>query len=342
MIGPLAPLASITPLIAGLGVGAPTLGELFPFALFGWGCWLLLTAKWPRLGRPRPDLAERLRLLDADERLHHAVGDRAARPFFASRILETFLRPIVEDAATIVRRTLARFGRGDEEGLGRDLAAAYPELDPAGFWGQKVALGLLGLTMVPGANFILSEGTSVFAPWPLLTWPLPATLSFLLPDYVLSRKVRERRGRIVMELPAIVELLRLCLSAGQGIEQGLRLVAEEGAGIVADELRRALREMQATRKGVPQVLKEMADRNGVPELTSFVRVITVTDKHGTRLTETLGAQAATLRHQKRLHIQEEGEKATVKMLMPVALLILPVFFIVILYPALVQMLGLGG
>ena len=86
----------------------------------------------------------------------------------------------------------------------------------------------------------------------------------------------------------------------------------------------------------------MAERVGVPELVSFASQLRAAHEQGIPLTQTLTAQAEALRERKRLRIVEEGGKASVRMLLPVALFILPVLFVVLLVPAAVELMRLGG
>ena len=72
------------------------------------GVYLMLEAL--PIGRPRPDLGERLRQLDVDERIRLAELDRyGARPLLASRLLENMLRPVVEESGG-ARAMLLRLG----------------------------------------------------------------------------------------------------------------------------------------------------------------------------------------------------------------------------------------
>src|SRR5207302_10940545 len=88
--------------------------------LLGLGVYLILTAQ--PIGRPKPDLGERLRRLDVDERIRSAeLGRRDPRPLFASRLLEGMLRPVVEDAGRLLRQGLARLGLASGEALERRL-----------------------------------------------------------------------------------------------------------------------------------------------------------------------------------------------------------------------------
>jgi tight adherence protein C len=89
-------------------------------------------------------------------------------------------------------------------------------------------------------------------------------------------------------------------------------------------------------------LEEMSERVGVPELTSFTSQLRAAHEQGIPLTRTLTAQAEALRERKRLRIVEEGGKASVRVLLPVALFIMPVLFVVLLVPAAVELMRLGG
>ncbi len=84
----------------------------------------------------------------------------------------------------------------------------------------------------------------------------------------------------------------------------------------------------------------MAERNGLHELSVFVAQVRATETLGLDILPTLRAQAEGLREWKRRRIVEAGGKAGIKMVIPIAL-ILPVLFVVVLLPAVFQLLGLG-
>ena len=99
-------------------VSAPVV--LWPF-LFGVGVYLILTAQ--PIGRPKPDLAERLRRLDVDERIRMDLGVREVCPIFASRVLEAMLRPVLDDTGYLLQIVLGRFGLAGLPALDRRLSA---------------------------------------------------------------------------------------------------------------------------------------------------------------------------------------------------------------------------
>ena len=133
--------------------------------LFGLGLYLLLTSQ--PLGRPKPDLAERLRRLDVDERIRAEVIQHDVSPVFASRTLERILRPVVDDAGRLLRSVLDRFGLGGGAALERTLRLARPGVDPLQFFGEKVVAALVGLGLCPLMNAL---GAEPFGPWPVWLW----------------------------------------------------------------------------------------------------------------------------------------------------------------------------
>lgn len=305
--------------------------------LFGLGAYLLLTAQ--PIGRPKPNLAERLRRLDVEERLRMDLDRRDVRPLFASRLLEAMLRPILDDCGRFLHLAFQRLGLGGGEELARKLQVARPGVEPIQFFGEKVASGAIGLGLFPVMDAL---GIHPFGVWPFWTWLAGFAFGFLAPDWELERRLSTRRTLVLMELPILLDMLAIAVSAGLALEQALGLVARQSQGIVARELQRVVREMALGQRPVVAALEAMAERNAVPELSSLVGQLRVAHEQGIPLVQTLSTQAEALREQKRLRIMEEGGKASVRMILPVALFILPVLFVVLLVPAAVDLLRLGG
>lgn len=291
------------------------------------------------MGRPKPDLADRLRRLDVDERIRMELLRRDVRPIFASRLLEGMLRPVLDDLGRLVRNLLARFGLGGGRELERRLGIARPGVEVPQFFGEKLVAGLVGLALFPLMNGL---GIHPFGVWPLWFCLIGFAGGFLAPDWDLERRIAARRTEMLMELPVILDMLTIAASAGLALEQALGLVARQSQGAVALELRQAVRELALGRGTVIEVLGSMAERNAVPELNALVGQLRAAHEQGIPLIQTLVAQAEALREQKRLRIVEQGGKASVRMVIPVALFIFPVVFVVLLLPAGLELLHLGG
>ncbi len=103
--------------------------------LFGIGLVLILQAQ--PIGRPKPNLAERLLRLDVDERIRNELERRdVARPIFATRWLEGILRPVLDDLGRLVRAVLSRFGLAGGQDLERKLRLARPGVEPIQYFGE--------------------------------------------------------------------------------------------------------------------------------------------------------------------------------------------------------------
>lgn len=306
---------------------------------FGLGAYLLLTAQ--PIGRPKPDLAERLRRLDVDERIRRdqVRGRYPERAIFASRRLEGLLRPVLDDLGRLLRALLGRVGLAGGPELERRLGIARPGVEPAQFFGEKLAAGLIGFVIFPLMNGI---GIQPFGSWPVWIWLAGFAAGFLSPDWELGRRLSARRATCLLELPAILDLLTIAASAGLALEQSLTIVAQQSHGMIARELQRATREVTLGQQSLVEALEAVAERNDVPELTSLIGQLRAAHEQGIPLVQTLSTQAEGLREQKRLRIVAEGEKAAIRMILPVALFILPVIFVVLLVPAALELMRLGS
>jgi tight adherence protein C len=174
-------------------------------------------------------------------------------------------------------------------------------------------------------------------------WLIAFGVGFLCPEWDLQRRETERRGLVLMELPTMLDMLTLAMSAGMALEQALEEVARHSQGVVARELRLIVRELAlGQRRNLQEALDRMAERLGTPEVQHVLGRMSAAYEQGLPLQQALAAHAQALREQQRLHVVEEGGKASVRMLLPVALLILPALFVVVLVPAAVELTRLGG
>jgi tight adherence protein C len=307
--------------------------------LVGVGVYLLVLTQ--PIARPRPDLGERLRRMDVDERLRLADLDRhATGPLFASRLLENMLRPVIDDAGRLLRAVLGRFGLAGGQDLERRLRMTRPGFEPVQFFGEKVASGMVLGSMFPLMNLLRIQP---FGAWPVWVWLAAFALGFLLPDWDLDRREARRRGLVLMELPTILDMLTLATSAGMALEQALEEVARHSQGVVAREVRLVVRELAlGQRRTLDEALRAMSGRLGLAEMERVVNRMGAAYEQGLPISEALAAQAQALRERQRVHVVEEGGKASVRMLLPVALLILPALFVVVLVPAAAELTRLGG
>ncbi len=164
---------------------------------------------------------------------------------------------------------------------------------------------------------------------------------FLLPDSRLDEAIKARRKTIIRELPDVLDMLTISVTAGLGFDQALAKLAGTSKGEVVVEFERVTKEVNAgaSRK---QALKAMAQRVDMPEMASFVAAVSQAESFGTPIATVLRTQADELRLRRRQAAEEEAQKAPVKMTIPLMLVILPATILLLLGPALESLLSVFG
>jgi tight adherence protein C len=157
-------------------------------------------------------------------------------------------------------------------------------------------------------------------------------LGFMMPKVWLDNRMRLRQKAILKSLPDAFDLITTCVEAGLGLEAALGRVAEKVQGPFGEELTVMLHDV-ALGKLRRDALREVADRTGVPDLTSFINAVVQAETMGTSIAAVLRVQADQMRIKRRQRAEQEAQAAPIKMMFPLVLFIFPTMFIVILGPA---------
>lgn len=299
--------------------------------LFGLGALSVLTAQ-PH-GAPHPTIAARLAALRPKQ---EPEPTRSTERVFRTQVFEQLLRPHIERTGQLVARVLARFGL-DLHTTEQRLRITGDRAGLALFFGQKLASGVVGFAFLPAA------GTLGIAPQtPMIVWLAMAGLGFMLPDLLLRSRALAARQRLREELVRLTEMLTLAVSAGLGLEGALEQAVTSADGQLFAAVRRMLRDAQLRGEPASVALARLPAEVGLPEIEPLCTAIRTATAQGTPVTQALRAQARAVRERRRLELIEAGERAQIRMLLPVGALILPAFFVVVLYPAAVQLLRVTG
>ena len=161
---------------------------------------------------------------------------------------------------------------------------------------------------------------------------------FLGPDYWLSGMIASRQKKIRRALPDALDLLVVCVEAGLGLDQATVRTAQEMVAAhpaMSDELGVIIMEQ---RVGVPrsEAWRHLADRTGVDTVNMLVSILVQAEQYGTSVAKTLRIQSDVIRTKRVQQVEEKAAKTTVKLIIPLALFIFPVLFVVTLAPALIQ------
>jgi tight adherence protein C len=160
---------------------------------------------------------------------------------------------------------------------------------------------------------------------------------FYLPHIMLTTRVTRRQKEIRKAMPDALDLLTICVEAGLGFDAAMSKVAEKWETELSLAFARVIREVQLG-KVRRDALKDMADRLGIAEMTSFVAAIIQSEQLGVSMSRVLRIQADQMRVKRRQRAEEEAHKAPIKMIIPMALLIFPTIMIIILTPAAIQIM----
>ena len=217
------------------------------------------------------------------------------------------------------------------------MAAGMYRLSPVTLIGYRVICAvafpatLWALTAGQMGGLLAVGGTLLLA---MTGWVGPMT--------VIRRRARHRLARIDYELPELVDLLVLTVESGLGFAGSLRIAGERVTGPLGDEVRLALQE-QAMGLTNDQALANMVERAPSDAMRSFARSIRQGEALGVSIGQILRSLADEMRDRRRAMAEERAQKAPIKILFPLVALIFPSIFVVLLGPAVLNMLEtLGG
>jgi tight adherence protein C len=215
-----------------------------------------------------------------------------------------------------------------------DLAGNPNNWTPSEFFGVRavacVALG--GLIFL-----VLSLAKVDFLPRIGFT-ALFAVLGFMLPALWLGSKIRSRKSSVIKSLPDALDLLTICVEAGLGFDQAMQKVAEKWEDDLSRAFARVLHEIRLgkTRR---EALRDMSNRLDVSDVTSFVAAVIQAEQLGVSIAKVLRIQSDQMRIRRRQRAEEKAHQAPVKMLFPMVFLIFPAIWVVLLGPALLQVMA---
>lgn len=216
-----------------------------------------------------------------------------------------------------------------------ELAGSPRGLDPTLLW----ALRFIAAVVVGGLiAFLMSIGLKNLG-WStkILVIGGFTLFGFYLPEMLVTSKIQRRQREIRKAMPDALDLLTICVEAGLGFDGAMAKVNEKWDNELSIALGRVIREIQLG-KLRREALRDMADRMGIPEMTSFVAAVIQSEQLGVSMAKVLRIQSDQMRIKRRQMAEEEAHKAPIKMLIPMALLIFPSICIVLMTPALLMLM----
>jgi tight adherence protein C len=313
-----------------------TFGPLGPLLVTGiLGLFMILVTLPMFLVRKKDPLDRLKAIADAETRaikkgesLRQAQGSDKLDKF------STFLEPQDEKELSAIRLKLLQAGYRTKNAVRIYHFAQF-------------ALGI-GMLVLGVAYALYSSATGeVTTQNMILSILIPGACGYMLPKYWVTRRVETRKQNIINAFPDSLDMMLVCVEAGQSLDQAILRVAKElrtGGPDLADEFELVSHEMKAG-KEKSAVLRDMGERCGVSDISSFVTVLIQSQQFGTSIAEALRVYAGEMRDKRVMRAEEKANTLPTKMTLATMMLTVPPLLIILIGPSIYEIyvtLGGGG
>lgn len=268
-----------------------------------------------------------------EERLNTIVRTRTLEEIeMQAPFVERFVKPLAGQSAKVMSR-LTPLGAMETSQRQLMFAGYSGRMQVSDYMGIKGLATLFGLGLAIGLGLLTSANTVAF----LLMIVLFGGIGYFGPDLWLRGEVSKRKDQIQRSLPDAIDLLTISVEAGLGFDLALARVVSKSDNALTREFARVIQEM---RIGVARrdALRALVERTGIDDLSTFITAIIQAEQLGASIAGVLRIQSAEMRVRRRQRAERLAHEAPIKMLFPMAFLIFPPIFIVVLGPAIPKVL----
>ena len=311
-----------------------TLGPLGPLAVVGVFGIILIAAVLPTLLKKRADPYAKLRGA-AVQSAAEAGGKgqkKTLRQGKSSEKLDkfaNFLEPKTEEELSTWRLKMTRAGY-----RGRDAVRKFHAI--------QFILGIVFLILGVIYAIVASATGEISTTTLIIAVMLPGAVGYYLPKYWVERRIQSRQGEIQNGFPDALDMLLVCVEAGQSLDQGIIRVSKElqaGYPALAEEFEIVAQEVKAG-KDKATVLRGFSERSGVPDVASFVTVMIQSQSFGTSIAEALRVYASEMRDKRVMRAEEAANKLPTKMTLGTMMFTVPPLLMILVGPSVYDMLQL--
>ncbi len=257
-------------------------------------------------------------------------------------------KPLALDRASLRAGTkadkLEKFASFLEPQNAEEMSAARMKMVRAGYRNKNAVRTFHFAQMVLGVSFLLLGliytllGNGDAAPSTqsmVMTTLIPGAAGYYLPMYWITKRAQEREKEIISGFPDALDLMLVCVEAGQSLDQSVNRIAKEsraGYPALADEFDMVSQEVKAGKERA-KVLKDMSDRVGIPDISSFVTTLIQSATFGTSMSDALRVYSAEMRDKRVMRAEELANKLPAKLTLGTMLFTLPPLLIILIGPA---------
>jgi tight adherence protein C len=312
-------------------------GPLGPFYAIGAFGALFVAVSAPLLLKRRPDPFEKLGRARAPVLPRGDGGAGSLRNLrydgSASRSLEAFkyyLEPKNQKELSAIRLKLIQAGYRSRSAVSTYHFASF-------------ALGMTFLAV--GLVIVLVRGGNPTIPTIIFSVLLPGFIGYYLPKYWVTRRQQTRQAEIVAGFPDALDLMLVCVEAGQSLDQAIMRVSDETKNshpTLSEEFEIVASETRAGKERVT-VLRDLAERCGVADISSFTTVLIQSAMYGTSISTALRVYAAEMRDKRVMRAEEKANVLPTKLTLGTMLFTVPPLLIILIGPSLYEIWKtLGG
>ena len=205
-----------------------------------------------------------------------------------------------------------------------------------------LGLGLLGVGLA--YFFLFVDGANATMQQKLMYILGPGAAGYMFPKYWITKRVEKRKEEIQSGFPDALDMMLVCVEAGQSMDQSIVRVSKElraSYPSLADEFEIISHEMKAG-KDKNAVLNDMSERCGVQDVSSFVTVLSQAQNFGTSISDALRVYAAEMRDKRVMRAEEAANKLPTKMTLTTMMLTVPPLLIILVGPSAVGITEMGN
>lgn len=268
------------------------------------------------------DLKE-LHTLDEEKIENKSFSERMIRPFYHS-LSKTLLKTTPSHKLAMLNKKLERAGLLKDNTIEKWLF-------------NKIIVILVSFTIIVLLSLMVDPNIIKAVALALLVM-LTINIFF---NFYLSRRIENRKKKILKDLPYTLDLITVSVEAGLSFDGAMVRVISNVSGDLCDEFAKSLKEI---RMGIERkvALKNMSERCDVKALSMLITSLIQADELGVSLSRVLKIESENLREHRKQVAREKAMKAPIKMLFPLILFIFPSIFIIILGPAVIRMINIFG
>jgi tight adherence protein C len=311
------------------------LGPMGPLLALGGVGLLLIIVALPTMLKKQKDPLEGIRALRTGK---SSVVEKLRRggPSKADKLerFATYLEPQNAEEFSATKLKLLRAGYRGKNAV-------------RGFHFSQFALGIGVLILGMLYAFLQSTQTEMTTQTMVMYTILPAAIGYYAPVYWVTRRVATRQQEITDGFPDALDMMLVCVEAGQSLDQSIIRVGNEarnGYPALAEEFETVAQEVKAGKERIT-VLRDLSERVGLPDITSFVTTLIQSASFGTSIADALRVYSAEMRDKRIMRAEEKANTIPTKLTLGTMLFTLPPLLVILIGPSVAKFgsqMGGGG